>query len=195
MKNTYIVIGVVVIIAILGFVFSKKGVQPNVTQNQMEENENKVAGPIESGDYTLESEASSVQAKAQYLTGESEVKNLSIQSGSFSVVDGVVATATAVISIGEDGKTAVFSLKTFEPLSNYSTSPSIDPNRYVVSGDLTANGIKVTVSFPVTIVNNLDGSVSMKSFFALNKSYWGFTTERDIKDAVEITLDLKAVKE
>lgn len=219
MKNSYIVVGAIILIAALVFIFNSKKTEAPV--EQLEGTNQPVA--INSGEYKLDIEKSSLGWKGEFVTGMSEEGTVKLSSGSVVVENGAINSGEFVIDMNtiesiplkeklvahlknddffsvNKYPTAKFVLKTFAP----SSDEGVKVGRYVISGNLTVRGIEKPISFMATVLPTEDGGLTATGSFAINRADWQvkynsssfFTNLGDkiIRDAVEITLDLKAQK-
>lgn len=220
MKNTYIVIGAIIIIALAIFVFTGKKTEAPVENL---ENTTGAAVSIDSGEYKLDTASSSIKWKGEYLGGLSEEGTVKLSSGSLSIEGGVISSGEFVIDMNsiesiphKDKLVAHLKNDDFFSVDKYPTSkfviksfaPSSEDGgrvgRYVVSGNLTVRGIEKPISFMATVLPDSSGNLTATGSFAINRADWEvkynsssfFTNLGDkiIRDAVEITLDLKAQK-
>ncbi len=220
MKNSYLVIGAIILIAIIAFIFGSKRSEAPVEDNL---ETNNTASAISAGEYKLDTANSSIKWKGEYLAGLSEEGTVSLSSGSVKIENGVLTTGEFVIDMNsiesiphKDRLVTHLKSDDFFGVAQYPTSKfvirSIAPSseegakvgRYTISGNLTVRGIEKAISFMATILPTEDGGLSATGSFAINRADWEvkynsssfFTNLGDkvIRDAVEIKLDLKAQK-
>lgn len=219
MRNSYIIIGAIILLVVLFFVFNSKKTEAPVENT---ENTAQVTS-INSGEYKLDTEKSSLGWRGEFVTGMSEEGTVKLSSGSVLVEEGVIKSGEFTIDMDtivstplkeklvthlksddffsvNKYPTAKFVLKSFAPSSN----EGVKVGRYVISGNLTVRGVEKPISFMATVLPTEDGGLSATGSFAINRADWEvkynsssfFTNLGDkiIRDAVEITLDLKAQK-
>lgn len=219
MKNSYIVVGLIVVIVALFFLFNSKKTEAPVEDLSSD----KVVSAISTGEYKLNTETSKIGWRGEFITGMSEEGIVKLSSGSVLVEEGVIKSGEFVIDMNtiesiplkerlvahlksddffsvDKYPTAKFVLRSFAP----SSEDGAKVGRYVVSGNLTVRGIEKPISFMATVVPTEDGSIKATGSFAINRADWEvkynsssfFTNLGDkvIRDAVEITLDLEAQK-
>lgn len=219
MKNSYIVVGLIVVIVALFFLFNSKKTEAPVEDLSSD----KVVSAISTGEYKLNTESSKIGWRGEFITGMSEEGIVKLSSGSVLVEEGVIKSGEFVIDMNtiesiplkerlvthlksddffsvDKYPTAKFVLRSFAP----SSEDGAKVGRYVVSGNLTVRGIEKPISFMATLVPTEDGSIKATGSFAINRADWEvkynsssfFTNLGDkvIRDAVEITLDLEAQK-
>jgi polyisoprenoid-binding protein YceI len=218
MNNSYIVAAVIVLVAIIALVAnSKKSEAPITTINQ-----NATGTPITLGSYKLDAEKSVLSWKGEFVTGFAEVGTLKLQSGEVNLLADGGVSGEFVIDMNtiesiprkdmlvnhlknEDFfevatyPTAIFVLKTMEPTSEEGARTG----RFVLGGDLTIKGKTLPISFIATFAEDVN-SLSAVATFAINRADWEVKYnsskffsglgDKVIRDAVEITLDLKGVK-
>ncbi len=221
MKDTYIIIIVVVAVAILGFVFaSKKGGAPVVVEDntQMEVE----ASSLQDGTYTVDTSKSYITWRGEFVTGNGHDGKVMLKDGSATVANADVVSGNFAIDLntivdndnteklithlkGADFfdvatyPTANFELKSFE-LSNQSSSA----NRYIVSGNLTLKDKTMPVSFIADIANSGENTMVITGNFAINRADWEMKYnstsffsglgDKAIRDAVEIGLNIVVSK-
>ncbi len=219
MKNSYIVVGLIVVIVALFFLFNSKKTEAPVEDLSSD----KVVSAISTGEYKLNTESSKIGWRGEFITGMSEEGIVKLSSGSVLVEEGVIKSGEFVIDMNtiesiplkerlvahlknddffsvDKYPTAKFVLRSFAP----SSEDGAKVGRYVVSGNLTVRGIEKPISFMATVVPTEDGNIKATGSFAINRADWEvkynsssfFTNLGDkmIRDAVEITLDLEAQK-
>src|SRR3989344_5610054 len=128
MKNTYIIIGVVVLVAIIAFVYGsrKEGLEQNTVNETLIRQ-----GEVTTGSYRLNNTSSLIVWKAELTAGSYDEETLRLRSGELSFVDGKVATSSFVIDSGTRGAGGYFEIKSFEPISAYSSSSPLESNRFI----------------------------------------------------------------
>jgi polyisoprenoid-binding protein YceI len=222
MKNTYIMVALVIIIAVAAFFVGNDRAEAPVALNEGELN------PIlGDGSYKLDIVASKIGWKGEFVTGASERGTIEFKSGSATIAGGVISEAHFVIDMNSvvdvEGKEmlethlkgadffdvnaypeASFVLRKIEPISVYNEAAT-DLSRYVVSGDLTIRGITQPISFTADINSASNDLIFANASFAINRADWEIKYnsasffkglgDKTIRDAVEITLDLRATKE
>lgn len=220
MKNSYIATGVIVLVAVLGFILAgKKTEAPIQVSENNTENEKPVA--LVDGSYRLDVSSSVIYWEGEKLIGSKEKGVIKLQSGEFTVVNSLINSGRFVIDMNtidssphvdrlvehlksEDffavnsHPTATFVLKKMIP----SSEEGIKMGRYVLAGDLTVKDITLPVSFTVNIKADDKNNLSSTASFAINRADWnirfGSPTffknlgDNTIRDAVIIGLDLKA---
>lgn len=216
MNNSYIIAAIIVVVAIVSFIFAKKSEAP---LEQVDQTEDKPA--LLQGEYKINPEASYIGWKGEFVTGFSEVGKAKLTEGRAKISDNAVSgefiidmnsitsepvKERLITHLKSDDffsvskfPTAKFELKSIAP----SSEEGMKEGRYVVGGNLTIKGITKPISFIATI-NEQNATLSIKATFAINRADWevkyGSATffsdlgDRVIRDAVEITLDLKATK-
>ena len=218
MKNSYIIAGVVILIVILGFIFTNKDVEAPI--ENIGENISSVI--FSDGLYELNISSSTLSWGGSYLKGITEEGTVNITSGNIIVSENMVKEGNFVIDINsiesithkdrlvehlksEDFfdvakfPTADFVLKGI--ISSNENSPEIKQS--IINGDLTIKGITRPISFFATITgdeNNLYATAS----FSINRTDWdirynsqiffGDLGDKIINDIVTIKLDLNAQK-
>lgn len=226
MKNTYIAIGVVVIVAILAFVFGKNETQ---APGDLDNLGTTTPTTFSDGTYKLDTLISKIGWRGEFITGTGEEGTVMLKSGSVTVTEGVVSGGNFVIDMNtitnSTGKEmledhlksddffavatnpeAMFTIVTVEPTSKYASDPTTaDSSKYIIGGRLTVRGIEKSISFPATIIAISDDSIQANASFMINRADWEIKYgsnsffkdlgDKAIRDAVEITLDLKALKE
>lgn len=221
MKNSYIVVGAIILIAIIAFVFNSKKTEAPIDGTLDKTGIENVS--INPGEYKLNTTESSLKWKGEYLAGLSEEGTVALSSGFVKVENGLLLEGEFIIdmnsidSIPHKDKlvahlknddffsvdkypTSKFVIKSFAPSSEEGTKVG----RYIIGGNLTVRGIEKPISFMATVLPNSDGGLTATGSFAINRADWEvkynsssfFTNLGDkiIRDAVEITLDLKAQK-
>lgn len=223
MKNSYIAIAVIIIIVILSFVLGRN--KTEAPQEVVSDNSVELGSPtLPDGSYKVDVEASVLKWGGEYITGKKEEGTVKFKSGSATVLAGVVSTANFVLdmsSIKDNAskemlenhlKSDAFFDSTNFPESSFilrsitpSSSDGAKLGKYIVGGNLTVKGIEKPISFPATITLGSDGSIKATSSFAINRADWSIKYnsqtffsnlgDKTIRDAVEIGLDIRAVKE
>ncbi len=220
MKNSYLIAGAIVLVAIMAFVFaSRKTDAPTEvsTENQA------VVGAMTDGNYSLNTETSSLKWTGEFVTGVKKHEGtIKIKSGSVMVEAGLITSGsfeldmTSIVDVDNiEGlithlksddffsvatyPIAKFEIKSFAPV-NAETAVS---GRYVVGGNLTVKGITKPISFLATI-STVDTEINSSSSFAINRADWnvkyGSTSffeglgDKAIRDAVQIDLNLSATR-
>lgn len=222
MKNPYIIAGVIIIVVILSFVFSKN--KTEAPAQTIEDTSLPTSFSLADGSYRIDTDSSVIKWKSEFVTGKAEDGTLMLKSGSIAVAEGAVKSGNFMIDMNtikdSGGKQPLgdhlksddffsvkiypegsFVLKTVMP----SSPEGAQVGRYIIGGNLTIKGIEKPISFPATITSLVDGSIKAESSFAINRAEWEIKYNSQsffsglgnkvIRDAVEITLDLKAVKE
>jgi hypothetical protein len=222
MKNSYILIGVVIIIAILAFVFGKNKIE---APTEVEADTDTKAGvALTDGEYVIDTEKSVIKWRGEFVTGMGEEGTVLIKAGHAHVLAGAVTDGDFVIdmnTIKDNGASELlekhlksddfFAVETY-PESTFiitKVAPSSveggKAGRYIITGNLKVKGIEKAISFPATITRATDGSLKAVSSFAINRANWQVKYNsqsffsglgnKAIRDAVEIALDLSAIKE
>lgn len=222
MKNSYIAIGVIVIVVVLAFVFGKQKTQ--APERTTDATEPVTSSTLADGSYRILADSSFIKWKGEYITGKSEEGTVMLKNGDIVVSSGVISEGSFVVdmnTIKDDNGTetlekhlksddffsvsqypeSTFVLKTITP----SSADGAKVGRYIIGGNLTIKGIEQPISFPATIVALGDGSIKAESSFAINRTLWNIKYnsptffsglgDKVIRDAVEIILDFTAVKE
>lgn len=219
MKNPYIIAGVIVVLAIFGFVFWGKKTEAPLNQ---ENNQNDKGIFLEDGQYEINRELSKIYWEGEYLTGLKEKGSLSLLSGQFYVSSSTITQGEFIIdmnSISSDPENeglvnhlrssdffdvekypvATFILKKIMPTSEGGAKLG----RYVFAGDLIIKGITQPISFVATISSGKN-SAEAKASFALNRADWEIKYnspsffsdlgDKIIRDAFVVELDFVANK-
>lgn len=221
MKNSYLIAGLVVLVAILGLILSSKKTEAPLENTLEKESDVPVlAGPITDGTYKLDTEASILYWEGEYLTGLSEKGTVNLKSGEITVAQGLISGGEFVIDMNtidsnprkdrlvthlksddffgvENHPTATFTLKSMAATSEIGAKEG----RYVIAGDLTVRGITKPISFTANLKPEGD-TLSGTASFAINRADWEIKYnsptffkdlgDKIIRDAVTIGLDLKA---
>ncbi len=216
MKNSYIIAGVIVLIAALGIFWGSRKSEAPLSQQSESLTTLSKQSDFKEGMYRVIESESNVKLQADYMNGE-VAANLTfpVTSGSFSVSDGTIQDGEFSVNLpsnilggsiesGTDNNqgeyhTATFTLKTIAPTSD----TGLSEGRYVVAGDLSINNISVPISL-VAAIHQEGERVIVDGSFALNRTEWGINynsptyfpelNEKAVRDAVLITLDLQAQK-
>ncbi len=220
MKNSYLIAGAIVLVAIIAFVFaSRKTDAPTEvsTKNQA------VVGAMTDGNYSVNTDTSVLKWTGEFVTGlTKEEGTIKIKSGEVVVEGGLITSGSFEIDMetiaDNENKekliqhlrsddffsvatypTAKFEITSFAPV-NEQTAVS---GRYVVGGNLTVKGITKPISFLATI-STTDTEINSSSSFAINRADWdvkyGSTSffeglgDKAIRDAVQIDLELSATR-
>jgi polyisoprenoid-binding protein YceI len=222
MRNSYVIAILIIIVVVLAFVFGKNKTEApkEVADKTVEVG----ATTLTDGSYKIDTEASVISWRGENITGKGEEGTVMFESGSATISQGLVSLASFVMDMNtikskggikilddhlkSDDFFAVakysessFALKTITP----SSTEGAKVGRYIIGGNLTVKGIEKPISFPATITTLPDGSIKAESSFAINRVDWDikynsqtfFSNLGDavIRDAVEIGLDIRAVKE
>jgi polyisoprenoid-binding protein YceI len=217
MNNSYLIAVVIVIVAIIGFVFARKSEAPVDTT----ESEQETAAAVIDGEYDINTASSFVGWKGEFVTGFSEVGKINLNSGKAVISEGSVSGEFVIDmnSITSDPvkdrliahlksddffsvekfPTAKFELRSLTP----SSEEGAKEGRYVVGGNLTVKGITKPISFLASFTED-GNTLNINAWFVINRADWeikyGSATffknlgDKVIRDTVEITLDLKATK-
>ena len=209
MKNTYIIIGAVVIVAIIAFfVGSRDQVVSPVIINE-EESTSMLSG----GTYSVDLEKSYINWSGDYTNGSSQSGKVYLSSGSLSVANTEPSSGNFEIDIqsikSEDNIVLDNYLKMpdFLDADNYPVAKfsitRILPNpvvgtttgKYIVDGRLTIKNIEKPISFPIE-VKQVGNRIIGHSSFALNRAEWEIKSgDKAIKNAFSVELYIEAVKE
>lgn len=218
MNKSYIVAAVIVLVAIVALVINgKKSEAPINTTNQ-----NASGTPVTLGSYKLDTEKSVLAWRGEFVTGFAEEGTLKLQTGEMNLMADGRASGEFVIDMNTlesiphkdmlvnhlrsadffevaTYPTSTFVLKTMEPTSE----DGAKDGRFVLGGDLTIKGKTLPISFIATLTEDTD-SLSAVATFAINRADWEVKYnsskffsglgDKVIRDAVQITLDLKGVK-
>lgn len=223
MKNTYLAIGVILLIVIAGFMFKSNKTEAPL-KNEEVTKENSLAGRValSDGDYTLDVASSKILWEGEKITGSKEKGLVLLESGNLKIENGIPVSGEFTIDMNtiksdpeiemlikhlksddffsvDKYPTAKFVLKTVTP----SSEAGAKEGRYILGGDLTVKGITKPISFTANIKSDGD-SLSATASFALNRTEWdikygsssffGNLGDKAIKDAIMLGLDLKAQK-
>jgi polyisoprenoid-binding protein YceI len=224
MNNSYIVAGVIVLAAILGFVLASKKTEAPVA---LVPNNNATSTEVvfSDGTYKLDISSSQVLWQGEFLTGLKENGTVKFQSGDFELENSIIKSGQFVVDMNtidstpfkerlvnhlknddffsvEKYPTSTFVLKSMAP----SSENGAKMGRYVLAGDLTIRGITKPISLIATITQdpaNPDILIA-KSSMAINRADWEIKYnsatffqnlgDKIIRDAVVLELDLKAQK-
>lgn len=222
MKNSYFAAGVIVVVAVLGFILAGKKTEAPV---QAVPDSVRDSGSIvfADGSYSLDLLGSTISWEGEKLVGKKEKGIIKFKSGEFVVENGVITGGEFVIDMNsidstphidmlvehlkseeffstETYPTAKFLLKKMIPTSEEGSKVG----RYVFAGDLTIKNITLPISFTANIKSQDENTLISSASFAINRADWEikygsptfFNNLRDniIRDAVIIGLDLKAQK-
>lgn len=220
MKNTYLAAGVVILVAVLGFILVSKKTEAPLQQVETS-NDNIVS--FSDGLYELDTSASAVSWEGEFLTGVSEKGTIGFKSGEFKVSQGFATSGEFVIDLNTidsiphkdrlvshlksddffgvaSNPTAKFVLKKMVP----SSEEGMRDGRYVFAGDLTIKGITEPISFTAVVTPENENTLKATASFAINRADWEIKYnsptffsnlgDKIIRDAVVIGLDLKAQK-
>lgn len=194
MKNTYIIAGVIVVIGIAAFAFSretKAPVEENVLNQENAMTEGVAISSIDKGTYELNKEESVVTWYGEKVVGGGHSGTIKISSGNFVLAENGAASGEFTIdmnTIESDENidnlekhlrsddffavtthpTGKFVLKNVVP----SSEAGAVEGRYIFSGDLTLKGITKPVSFTATLTSDEAGNVYAKGSFAINRADW-----------------------
>lgn len=207
MKNTYIVIGAVVVIAIVAFMFGNKkdkvvDMTPDTTASTVQ---------LSDGTYTVNVEKSTIKWTGEYKSGASQEGLIALKEGSFMVASGepfmgtftfdvesLKAESNLVLENYLKGKeildidaypTALFAISKVLPNPASGTTTG----KYIIDGKLTVKGKTSSISFPATFSQN-GKTIVADSSFALNRTEWGIDANKEIRNAVMIELHIEATK-
>lgn len=224
MKNTYLISGIIVVVAILGFIFASKKTEAPVEKDDTSKNETTEASNVvfSDGVYKLETDSSAISWEGEYLTGLKENGTVKLRSGEVRVTDGMISGGEFVIDMNTiesiphkdrlvdhlkspdffdaaKFETSKFVLRSVAP----SSSEGAQAGRFVIAGDLTVKGITKPISFMTTITSD-QNNLTTKGSFAINRADWEIKYnsatffsnlgDKIIRDAVTLGLDLKAQK-
>ena len=217
MKNSYVIAGAIILIAVLGFVLASKKTEAPTQENAPQE-----SSTFMDGNYVLDTEASKIVWTGEFIGGLKETGTIMLSEGSAEVVGGIIQGGLFTIDMNtlsdsaskqrltdhlksEDFfsvatyPTATFVLKTFAPTS----AEGAKIGRYVVGGNLTIKGIVQPISLMATVTQT-GNIIEATGSFAINRADWSIKYnspsffqnlgDKAIRDAVEIKLNLKAVK-
>jgi polyisoprenoid-binding protein YceI len=222
MRNTYIIVAMIVLVALVGFLMASKKTEAPVEKEMTKNSESneQINSIFADGVYKLETDSSSIFWEGEYLTGLKENGTVKLQSGEVTVVNGAITGGEFVIDMKsiesvphkdllvshlkapdffevEKYDTAKFVLKSVAPTS----SEGVKEGRFVLAGDLTVKGILKPISLVATITND-QNSLKASASFAINRADWEIKYnsptffsnlgDKIIRDAVTIGLDLKA---
>ena len=204
MKNTYIVIGVVVIVAILAFVLgSKKTVAPTTN------NTNGDTYSVSDGTYKIDTTKSSIKWSGEY-NKSSEDGSMAFSSGSLMVAAGAPSDLSYDIdlnSITDSSGNTVFvnylkattalnvdaypdaTFKINKIIANPTTGTST--GKYIIDGWLTIKNVTNDISFPATVSQN-GNVVTLDSYFALNLKDWGVNAENLVGNSLVLEMHIEA---
>ncbi len=223
MKNSYYIAGVIVIIAIVAFVFAgRKTEAPTSMVTGDTASTTSASYVYTNGTYDLNTSSSAISWEGEYLSGLTEKGAVMLKSGSLKVENGLITGGNFVVDMNsidslphkdllvnhlksneffgvETYPTATFVLKKMIP----SSEEGAKEGRYVIAGDLTIRGITKPISFLATIKQE-EGSLHSTALFAVNRADWEVKYnsptffsglgDKMIRDAITIDLDLKADK-
>ncbi len=220
MKNSYIIAGAIVIVAIIAFVVAgRKSEAPVETGAKSEQ-----AGvSLTDGAYKLDTEQSTLRWTGETVTGLKKYEGtVKIKSGSVAVEQGGIKSGSFEIdmqTLSDDQNTAdlvnhlkssdffavekypvaKFEITSFGPISEESSKLG----RYVVGGNLTIKGVTKPISLIATL-SETENKIKVTASFAINRAEWdvkfGSSTffeglgDKAVRDAIEINMDLVATK-
>jgi polyisoprenoid-binding protein YceI len=209
MKNTYIIIGLVIVVAILAFVFGKKG---SVVTPVTSDTDNAVTTvTLSDGTYTLDTEKSTLTIQTEYTNGATEEGTVMFTEGSVMVASGEPFVGTFALDatslevpgnlvLGNylKGKefldvdtypTATFAVNKIIPTPGSATTTG----RYIVDGKLTIKDKTTSVSFPATF-SQTGRRITADSSFAVNRAEWDLNGNKELKNPVLVELHIEASK-
>ncbi len=174
------------------------------------------------GAYEVDTQASSVQWKADKAVGAGQSGTVGIRSGGITIKNGAVSAGKFVIdlrTIRDDKGSAQLEehLKNadFFDVEKYPEAKFVitevysndvraiaPPTRYMVKGDLTIKGKTMAIEFPAEIVE-ANGVFSATATLTIDRTKWGITYgsgtvfknlgDKLIKDEIVFNLNLKTV--
>ncbi len=194
MKNTYIIAGVIVVIAIAAFAFSretKAPVQENVLNQENVATSTTQISVVEKGSYAVDTKTSVITWHGEKIVGGGHTGTIKVSSGNFVIAENGAASGEFTIdmnTIESDENIAdlekhlrsddFFGVAT-HPTGKFtlkgvsaSSEAGAAAGRYVFSGDLTLKGITKPVSFTATLTSDEAGNVYAKGSFAINRADW-----------------------
>ncbi len=207
MKNTYIIIGVILAIAVIAFALSSRKAEPLTPANQ----DLSSSTAVEDGRYVANVEGSSIKWTAEYSSGASEEGVVSLKSGFMVVASGEPLSGSFEIDMATlrpESNIVLENLLKAPNILDVEAYPitlfvisKVLPNpvsgtttgKYIIEGKLTVKSRTNLVSFPV-IFSKEAGKLVAVSSFALNKSEWGIEN-KEIKNEVLIYLRIEFSKE
>lgn len=224
MNNSYWIVGTIVLVAILGFIFIGKKTEAPLNNTEAGKETGGIAGNpnFSDGKYILDTENSKLLWEGEYLTGLKENGTVMLKSGEFEVVNGMITNGefrvdmNTIESVPHKDKLVAhlknddfFSVETY-PESVFVFKQMIPASeqgalegRFVIAGDLTVKGKTVPISFGATLSGS-ENNMSATANFAINRADWEIKYnsstffsdlgDKIIRDAVSIGLDLKAQK-
>jgi len=204
MKNTYITIAIIIIIAVLAFVFGSKKTSTPETSMQA------TSTALTDGEYKVDAVASSIKWSIEYPSGATEEGTMDLKSGSLVLANGMPFSGNFDIDMATlkpDSNLVLenyLKAKNVLDVDNYPTSSfvvsKVLPNpvsgtttgKFIFDGRFTVKDKTASVSFPVTFSQQGNRLTGVSSF-ALNKSEWGIDN-KEIKNAVSLELHIELLK-
>ncbi len=208
MKNSYIVIAVIVVVAILAFIF---GTRKEEFSEPTETGVVNGSAILSDGAYKIDTTKSIIKWSGEYSSGAVEEGSVSLSEGGFMVASGEPFMGTFEIDVVsleansnlvlqnylkgteflnvDEYPTATFAINKVlpNPVSGTTTG------KYIIDGKLTIKEKTASVSFPATFSQN-GNVITAESMFAVNRKEWGLDANKEIKDAIIINLYIEASK-
>lgn len=221
MKTVFTIIGVVIVAILVIFLVSSRSADaPTETATSSDAESSEEMGELEDGEYTVSSEDSTVEWRAEktLVANYDDSGFIPVESGSVTVDGGVItateitlavanitATETSNTRFGVDRLTTHIRSEDFLEVETYPTasfsvtSVSETANGYDVTGDLTIKGQTNEITFPAT-AGTVDGDFVLDGGTIIDRTQWGIRYGSDsffdnlgdnvISDEVEISFHI-----
>lgn len=220
MKNYYLIAGIIVAVVLVGVFIINKQKGGDLKKNTDINISNNANNALVDGNYKIDLENSVIKWVGEYAIGGINHKGtLKLSSGNVVMKNGSISGDFVINmnTLAEDSGNAklvghlksddFFSVEKFPEakfvLKSFEPSSADSYGRYLIGGDLTIKGITKPVYFTASVGSEKD-VVSAKASFAINRADWQIKYnspsffkdigDKAIRDAVEIELDLKAIK-
>ena len=194
MKNTYIIAGLVVVVAVAAFAFSretKAPVEEKVLNQENVATSTTTISTVDKGSYDIDTQASVITWHGEKIVGGGHTGTIKLSSGNFAIAENGAVSGEFTIdmnTIESDENIAdlekhlrsddFFGVATY-PTGKFtlksvaaSSEAGAAAGRYVFSGDLTLRGITKPVSFTATLDSDEAGNIYAKGSFAINRADW-----------------------
>jgi polyisoprenoid-binding protein YceI len=211
MKNTYIVISVVIVVAVLAFVFGSK--KPAIVKVDDVALSPGVDTALTDGSYNIDASKSYIRWSADYTNGAMEEGEILPTTGFVAVVSGSPALGEFNIdmsTIKPDSNIVLENYMKAEGVLNIDRYPysrftvtrvlpnptvSTTTGKYIVDGRLTIKDVTQAISFPITVSEN-GTRLTADSAFAINMAEWGVKSPVgvNLKEIISVKLHIEAVR-